>query len=88
MGRFKPLLEKAAVARLPVRGYVSCALGCPYEGHVPPEDVAKVSVRVTQSRFDLRRRIRMVPLGCVLGQAAGESRRHILGSISAIHTQR
>lgn len=41
--RFKPVMDKAASASLPVRGYVSCALGCPYEGRVPPEDVVKVS---------------------------------------------
>lgn len=52
LDRFKPLLEKAALARLPVRGYVSCVLGCPYEGHVSPDDVAKVSARIALGRFD------------------------------------
>lgn len=42
LDRFKPVLEKATEARLPVRGYVSCVLGCPYEGRVAPEDVVKV----------------------------------------------
>ncbi|CAN0509727.1 unnamed protein product, partial [Scytosiphon promiscuus] len=36
----------------PVRGYVSCVLGCPYEGHVSPDDVAKVSARIALGRFD------------------------------------
>jgi hydroxymethylglutaryl-CoA lyase len=26
-----------------VRGYVSCVLGCPYQGHVEPAEVAKVA---------------------------------------------
>ena len=35
---------KAAKARgVPVRGYVSCALGCPYEGEMPVSAVAKVA---------------------------------------------
>lgn len=45
LDRFKPVLEKATAASLPVRGYVSCVLGCPYEGRVPPEDVIKVRNR-------------------------------------------
>lgn len=40
-----PVLEQAAAASLPVRGYVSCVLGCPYEEQVFPEAVAKVSHR-------------------------------------------
>lgn len=58
MDRFKPLLEKAAGARLPVRGYVSCVLGCPYEGHVSPDDVAKVSARIALGHFDFHRRMK------------------------------
>ncbi|CBN77431.1 conserved unknown protein [Ectocarpus siliculosus] len=41
--RFKPVMEKAKVAGLPVRGYVSCVLGCPYEGRVAPGAVAEVA---------------------------------------------
>jgi hydroxymethylglutaryl-CoA lyase len=41
--RFKPVAARALAADLRVRGYVSCALGCPYEGHVPREKVAEVS---------------------------------------------
>lgn len=41
--RFKPVMENAKVAGLPVRGYVSCVLGCPYEGRVAPGAVAEVS---------------------------------------------
>lgn len=41
--RFLPVMEAAAARRLPVRGYVSCVLGCPYEGHIRPENVASVA---------------------------------------------
>jgi hydroxymethylglutaryl-CoA lyase len=41
--RFKPVAERALAAGLRVRGYVSCAFGCPYEGEVPSEKVAQVS---------------------------------------------
>jgi hydroxymethylglutaryl-CoA lyase len=43
LGRFAPVVEKARIAGLRVRGYVSCAPGCPYEGEVSPEAVAQVA---------------------------------------------
>jgi len=41
--RFKPVVEAAKEANIPVRGYVSCVLGCPYEGEIAPERVAHVA---------------------------------------------
>lgn len=41
--RFEPVLTGAQEAGLPVRGYISCALGCPYEGHIEPEAVARLT---------------------------------------------
>jgi len=41
--RFAPLVEKAKQRGIPVRGYVSCVLGCPYEGDVKVDDVVAVS---------------------------------------------
>ncbi|MFD2190078.1 hydroxymethylglutaryl-CoA lyase [Pistricoccus aurantiacus] len=41
--RFAPVIETAQAAKVPVRGYVSCTLGCPYEGEIAPEKVADVS---------------------------------------------
>ncbi|TDX32202.1 hydroxymethylglutaryl-CoA lyase [Modicisalibacter xianhensis] len=41
--RFEPVLERAKQANLRVRGYVSCVLGCPYEGEIDPAKVADVS---------------------------------------------
>jgi hydroxymethylglutaryl-CoA lyase len=43
LDRFAPVAEAALAARLKVRGYVSCVLGCPYEGDVPPAAVARVA---------------------------------------------
>uniref|UniRef100_A0A7N4UX27 hydroxymethylglutaryl-CoA lyase n=1 Tax=Sarcophilus harrisii TaxID=9305 RepID=A0A7N4UX27_SARHA len=43
MERFEAVVKSARHINVPVRGYVSCALGCPYEGHIAPEKVAKVS---------------------------------------------
>lgn len=41
--RFEAVLEAAQRAGIPVRGYVSCVLGCPYQGEVTPEAVAAVA---------------------------------------------
>ncbi|MDQ0316898.1 hydroxymethylglutaryl-CoA lyase [Amorphus orientalis] len=45
--RFAPVTEAAAARGLKVRGYVSCVLGCPYQGEVPLADVARVSKALT-----------------------------------------
>nr|WP_090060772.1 hydroxymethylglutaryl-CoA lyase [Celeribacter neptunius] len=41
--RFEPLMEAAARARIPVRGYVSCVVACPYDGEVAPGAVRDVA---------------------------------------------
>ena len=41
--RFEPVIELAKARNIPVRGYVSCVMGCPYEGEISPSAVAKVS---------------------------------------------
>jgi hydroxymethylglutaryl-CoA lyase len=41
--RFRPVADAAKTASVKVRGYLSCVLGCPYEGDVPPQKVAEVA---------------------------------------------
>lgn len=43
LNRFVPVVERALGEGLKVRGYVSCVLGCPYEGEINPDRVAKVA---------------------------------------------
>jgi hydroxymethylglutaryl-CoA lyase len=43
LDRFRPVTEAAAKENIRVRGYVSCVLGCPYEGEIKPERVAEVA---------------------------------------------
>jgi hydroxymethylglutaryl-CoA lyase len=42
--RFRPVVALAKERNVKVRGYISCALGCPYEGRIAPEKVVKVSL--------------------------------------------
>ena len=43
LARFEPVMAAARTAGVRVRGYVSCVLGCPYEGDIRPEAVADVA---------------------------------------------
>jgi hydroxymethylglutaryl-CoA lyase len=43
--RFKPVIARARADGVKVRGYISCVLGCPYDGEIKPQavvDVAKI----------------------------------------------
>ena len=41
--RFEPILSSASALEIPVRGYVSCVVGCPYEGAIDPGQAAAVA---------------------------------------------
>ena len=43
LARFRDLFKKAREKKVPVRGYVSCIVECPYEGKITPESVLKVA---------------------------------------------
>ena len=43
LARFVPIMDSARQHGVSVRGYVSCVLGCPYEGDVSPQQVALVA---------------------------------------------
>jgi hydroxymethylglutaryl-CoA lyase len=47
--RFKPVIIRAKAVGIRVRGYISCVLGCPFDGEVKPQAV----VDVAQTLWDL-----------------------------------
>ncbi|HEV2457965.1 MAG TPA: hydroxymethylglutaryl-CoA lyase, partial [Ktedonobacterales bacterium] len=49
---FRPVVEMARAAGLRVRGYVSTAFGCPYEGRVAPQAVLNVVERLLELGVD------------------------------------
>ncbi|CAE6917481.1 3-hydroxy-3-isohexenylglutaryl-CoA/hydroxy-methylglutaryl-CoA lyase [Pseudomonas marincola] len=68
--RFVPVMDAAKAQGVRVRGYVSCVLGCPYEGEVAAEQVAWVSKEL----FDMG--CYEISLGDTIGTGtAGASRR-------------
>ncbi len=44
--RFKPVAELAQAHNIHLRGSISCALGCPYQGEVPVQSAAEVALRL------------------------------------------
>lgn len=46
--RFAPVMEMARDHQIWVRAYISCALGCPYEGEIAPRQVAVIAQKLLQ----------------------------------------
>jgi len=46
LDRFAPIVEAARASRMRVRGYISCVAGCPYEGEVKPQAVARMAEKL------------------------------------------
>ncbi|CAL8084696.1 unnamed protein product [Calicophoron daubneyi] len=73
--RFDPIFRKAKEMNVPVRGYVSCALGCPYQGHISPSEVARVVELLW------KRGCREISLGDTVGIGSPESMEKLLSAI-------
>ncbi|SIS70250.1 hydroxymethylglutaryl-CoA lyase [Roseivivax lentus] len=73
--RFAPVAEAARAANLPVRGYVSCVVECPYDGPVAPEAVA----RVVAALRDMG--VYEVSLGDTIGRGRPEAVDAMLGAV-------
>lgn len=50
--RFIPIINAAKTANLTIRGYISCVLGCPYQGEIQPQVVAEIAARLYQLGCD------------------------------------
>ncbi|WP_310618515.1 hydroxymethylglutaryl-CoA lyase [Flexibacterium corallicola] len=73
--RFKPLVEAAKADGIPVRGYVSCVIACPYDGEIAPAQVAKVS----RSLLDMG--CYEISLGDTIGVGTPETTTHMLEAV-------
>lgn len=67
LSRYGTVLAMAKTDGIPVRGYISCVSGCPYEGDVEPEAVARLTERL------LEMGCYEVSLGDTIGAGAEES---------------
>ncbi|XP_042302414.1 hydroxymethylglutaryl-CoA lyase, mitochondrial-like [Sceloporus undulatus] len=75
MERFEDVVKSARKMDIPVRGYVSCALGCPYEGSIAPAKVAQISKRLYEMGCY------EVSLGDTIGVGTPGSMRRMLESV-------
>jgi hydroxymethylglutaryl-CoA lyase len=76
--RFKPVMARAKADGIRVRGYVSCVLGCPYEGEIKPAAV----VNVAQSLWDLG--CYEVSLGDTIGVGTPAKTRQLLRAAAGV----
>jgi hydroxymethylglutaryl-CoA lyase len=75
LARFRSVTDAAGAANMPVRGYVSCVVDCPYDGPVAPEAVADVTAEL------LAMGCHEVSLGDTLGRATPERVDAMLGAV-------
>lgn len=50
--RFLPVMALAKQHHIRVRGYISCVLGCPYEGHISPRQVIDIAHQLLEIGVD------------------------------------
>lgn len=65
--RFRPVIARAKASSLLVRGYVSCAIACPFEGVIKPQAVADVSRQLAHLGVD------EISLGDTIGAGTPET---------------
>jgi hydroxymethylglutaryl-CoA lyase len=76
--RFRPVVEAARAAGLPVRGYVSCVTDCPFDGPTPPARVAEVAAALDAMG------VYEVSLGDTIGRGTPESVGRMLEAVTAL----
>lgn len=75
--RFVPLMDAARANGIRVRGYISCVLGCPYEGEVPAEQVAAIAAQLdAMGCYE-------VSLGDTIGTGTAGATRHLFEVVGA-----
>lgn len=76
--RIIPVIELAKQSQIYVRGYISCALGCPYEGKISPEQV----IRVIEPLLTLG--VDEISLGDTIGIGTPKQVKELLQSLQSI----
>ncbi len=76
--RFLPVMAAAREREVKVRGYVSCVIGCPYEGDIAPQQVAQVSQRLIDIGCE------EVSLGDTIGVGTPASVQRLLEAVAAV----
>jgi len=75
--RFKPVMERAKADGVRVRGYISCVLGCPFDGEIKPKAVADLA----KTLWDLG--CYEISLGDTIGVGTPDKAKQMLRAVSA-----
>lgn len=75
LARFEPVVQQAKADGIPVRGYVSCVVECPYEGLISPETVTTVAAKL------LEMGCYEISLGDTIGKATPENVARMLEAV-------
>jgi hydroxymethylglutaryl-CoA lyase len=76
LDRFRPVVAAASEANIKVRGYVSCVLGCPYQGAVAPLAVADVAWQL----FEMG--CHEISLGDTIGTGTPEATKEMINAVA------
>ncbi|MCK1404786.1 hydroxymethylglutaryl-CoA lyase [Bradyrhizobium sp. 76] len=75
--RFKPVLARAKADGVPVRGYISCVLGCPFDGEIKPKAVTDLATTLWElGCYE-------ISLGDTIGVGTPEKAKEMLRAVSA-----
>lgn len=76
LDEFRAVVDAATDAGMPVRGYASCVVECPYDGKIPPEKAAEVSAALfSMGCYE-------ISLGDTTGRAAPEDIAAMLAAVA------
>ena len=76
LDRVRPVCEAAKAEGIAVRGYVSCVLGCPYEGEIEPQAVARVAKELMEMGCD------EISLGDTIGRGTPASAQGLIDTVA------
>lgn len=77
IARFKPVLARAKADGVKVRGYISCVLGCPFDGEIKPKAVADLA----RTLFELG--CYEISLGDTIGVGTPDKAKEMLRAVAA-----
>lgn len=74
--RFEPVIAMAKTHKIKIRAYISCALGCPYEGEITPKQVSLVAKQLFALGID------ELCLGDTIGVGTPKQTKKLINEIS------
>ncbi len=79
LARFEPVVAMAKAENIRIRAYISCVLGCPYEGNISPEQVVMVSNQLIDLGAD------EISLGDTIGVGTPKQTKALITALNANH---